>query len=77
MASTHERTSSEESPADESKLEKGEGEQQGPPKPVGFFHPALNKVRKQVFLMWARTSKLINTWTIFDDTVKLIMKSQP
>ena len=56
-SSNHQRSSEDESPSNDSKLEKGQGGQQGAPTPVGFFNPALNKVRKQVFLLWARTSK--------------------
>lgn len=53
MASSNEERSS----SDDTHLEKGNDDHQGPPKPVGFFHPALNNVRKQVFLLWAKTSK--------------------
>ena len=36
----------------------GEGEEEeGPPRPVGFFDKRLNKVRLQVFGLWARTSE--------------------
>ena len=53
MASNNE----ERSPSDDTHLEKADDDLEAPPKPVGFFHPALNNVRKQVFLLWARTSK--------------------
>lgn len=33
------------------------GEDDGPPQPVGFFNKSLNKVRKEVFLLWGRTSQ--------------------
>ena len=59
MASNNE----ERSPSDDTHLEKGNDDQPGPPQPVGFFHPALNKVRKQVLLLWARTSEW---WACFD-----------
>ncbi len=32
------------------------GEHDEPPQPVGFFSKELNKVRLQVFGLWARTS---------------------
>ena len=53
MASSNE----ERSPSDDIHLEKGNDDHPGPPQSVGFFHPALNKVRKQVFLLWVRTSE--------------------
>lgn len=33
--------------------EKGDGE--GPPQPVGIWHPSLKKLRLEVFGLWART----------------------
>ena len=55
--------SSDETPEDSSKVEKGQAngahEQDGaPPKSVHFFHPSLKKVRKEVYFLWARTSAL-------------------
>ena len=57
MASNNHERSSEDSPVDESRIEKGQSDQQDSLKPVGFFNPALNKVRNEVFVLWARTSK--------------------
>lgn len=37
------------------------GQKDGPPQPVGFFHKALNKVRLDVFKLWARTSQYNNS----------------
>ncbi|MCJ1229212.1 hypothetical protein MMC12_005877 [Toensbergia leucococca] len=38
----------------------GEGEEEeGPPRPVGFFDKRLNKVRLQVFGLWARTTLIL------------------
>ena len=57
MPSSNHQRSSEDSPSDDPKLEKGQGAQQGAPAPVGFFNPALDRVRKEVFVLWVRTSK--------------------
>lgn len=47
----------EHSPAeDSSNAEKAQDD--GPPKPVHFFHPALNRVRREVLFLWLKTSKL-------------------
>ncbi|MCJ1304249.1 hypothetical protein MMC08_007061 [Hypocenomyce scalaris] len=35
------------------------GGKEGPPQPVGFWDPSLNKVRWQVFRLWARTTLIL------------------
>ena len=42
---------------DELEAQQNNGEAEGPPKSVHFFHPGLNKVRNEVFLLWLRTSE--------------------
>ena len=59
-----EDTSSDETPKDSSKMEKGQADGadgQSPPEPVHFFHPSLNKVRREVYMLWVRTSTLLST----------------
>lgn len=34
----------------------GEKGEDGPPQSVGFWHPSLNKTRKNVIFLWAQTS---------------------
>lgn len=49
-----ERAESRDSPSDGGE----KGGEDGPPKPVGFWHPELKKTRRQIFGLWGRTSKL-------------------
>ncbi|KAL8702845.1 MAG: hypothetical protein Q9201_003985 [Fulgogasparrea decipioides] len=35
------------------------GQDEGPPQPVGFFSKSLNKVRLQIFGLWARTTLIL------------------
>ena len=48
-----------------SHLDGGEkGGDEGPPKPVGFWHGDLAKTRLQVFGLWARTSENCHLWPL-------------
>ena len=61
--------SSDESPESTSKAEQGEAngteeQKEGSPKPVHFFHPSLNKVRKEVLILWVRTSTMLPYYSV-------------
>ncbi|KAL8719119.1 MAG: hypothetical protein Q9225_003831 [Loekoesia sp. 1 TL-2023] len=40
------------------------GGQDGPPQPVGFFSKSLNKVRLEVFGLWARTTLILSVFIL-------------
>ena len=52
------RSNNDNLPSDDNPADGGEkGKDNGPPKPVGFWDKKMNKVRLQVFGLWARTGK--------------------
>ncbi|KAL8694842.1 MAG: hypothetical protein Q9218_000601 [Villophora microphyllina] len=40
------------------------GQNDGPPQPVGFFNKGLNKVRLEVFKLWARTTLILSVFIL-------------
>lgn len=55
---TESRSNNDNFPSDDRPVDAGEkGKDSNPPKPVGFGDKRMNKVRLQVFGLWARTGK--------------------
>ncbi|KAI4172895.1 MAG: hypothetical protein LQ343_003303 [Gyalolechia ehrenbergii] len=49
---------------DKSSDDEEKGGYDGPPQPVGFFSASLNKVRLEVFALWARTTLILSVFIL-------------